>query len=132
MHLRRKSFVQVFDGPFRRWRLGFGNGYPAGTIFRFATCDCQKMFWWSISSHPLEFRRQEKILIIPSLQEIRYVTKIDVTKGRWFHFCPHNFPFPNQISRNPDTLSITPAYTPIQASWIDKTAKVCDFQDIFF
>jgi hypothetical protein len=49
-------------------------------------------------------RRQEKILIVPALQE---------------------------ISRNPDTLSITPAHTPIQASWIDKTAKVCDFQEIF-
>jgi hypothetical protein len=36
-----------------------------------------------------------------------------------------------EISRNPDTLSITPAHTPIQASWIEKTSKVCDFQDIF-
>jgi hypothetical protein len=36
-----------------------------------------------------------------------------------------------EISRNPDTLSITPAHTPIQASWIEKTSKLCDFQDIF-
>ena len=36
-----------------------------------------------------------------------------------------------EISRNPDTLSITPAHTPIQASWVDKTSTVCDFQEIF-
>jgi len=53
----------------------------------------------------LSRRPQEKILIIPSLQE---------------------------ISRNPDTLSITPAHTPIQASWIDKTSNLCDFQSTFF
>lgn len=47
---------------------------------------------------------QEKILILPSLQE---------------------------ISRNPDTLSITPAHTLVSASWIDKTSKICDFQQIF-
>jgi hypothetical protein len=52
----------------------------------------------------LSRRPQEKILIIPSLQE---------------------------ISRNPDTLSITPAHTPIQASWIDKTSKLCDFQSTY-
>jgi len=47
---------------------------------------------------------REKILIVPSLQE---------------------------ISRNPDTLSITPAHMQIQASWIDKAASslaICDFQ----
>ena len=49
-------------------------------------------------------RPQERILIVPSLQE---------------------------ISRNPDTLSITPAHTQIQASWIDKTSKICDFQSTF-
>lgn len=49
-------------------------------------------------------RPQEKILILPSLQE---------------------------ISRNPDTLSITPAQTQIQASWIDKGSKLCDFQSTF-
>jgi hypothetical protein len=49
-------------------------------------------------------RPREKILIVPSLQE---------------------------ISRNPDTLSITPAHTPIQASWIDKTSKICDFQSTY-
>lgn len=52
----------------------------------------------------LSRRPQEKVLIIPSLQE---------------------------ISRNPDTLSITPAHATIQASWVDKTSKVCDFQEIF-
>lgn len=49
-------------------------------------------------------RPQEKILIIPSLQE---------------------------VSRNPDTLSITPAHMPIQASWIDKMSTKCDFQSTF-
>jgi hypothetical protein len=34
-------------------------------------------------------------------------------------------------SRNPDALSITPAHTQIHASWIDKTSKICDFQDIY-
>jgi len=36
-----------------------------------------------------------------------------------------------EISRNPDTLCITPAKTPIQASWIDKSYKECKLQDIF-
>lgn len=36
-----------------------------------------------------------------------------------------------EISRNPDTLAITPAHTPIQASWIEKTYKTIDFQEIF-
>lgn len=36
-----------------------------------------------------------------------------------------------EISRNPDTLSITPAYTQVTASWIDKKSKLCDFQAIF-
>mmetsp|Transcript_11043 Transcript_11043/g.23400 ORF Transcript_11043/g.23400 Transcript_11043/m.23400 type:complete len:368 (+) Transcript_11043:152-1255(+) len=49
-------------------------------------------------------RSQETILILPSLQE---------------------------ISKNPDTLSITPACTPIQASWIDKASNICDFQSTF-
>jgi hypothetical protein len=49
-------------------------------------------------------RPQEKVLIVPSLQE---------------------------ISRNPDTLSITPAHTPIQASFVDKTSKVADFQSMY-
>jgi hypothetical protein len=49
-------------------------------------------------------RPQEKILIVPALQE---------------------------ISRNPDTLSITPAHTPIQASWIDKTSKLANFSSIY-
>ena len=35
------------------------------------------------------------------------------------------------LSRNPDTLSITPAHAPIQASWVEKTSKVCKFQEIF-
>ena len=52
------------------------------------------------------FRRRpdDKILILPALQE---------------------------ISRNPDTLCITPPHTHIQASWIEKTSNVCDFQEIF-
>lgn len=49
-------------------------------------------------------RPHEKILIVPSLQE---------------------------ISRNPDTLSITPAHMSIQASWIDKTSTICNFQSTF-
>lgn len=36
-----------------------------------------------------------------------------------------------EISRNPDALSITPAQSPVQASWIEKTSKVCKFQEIF-
>jgi hypothetical protein len=35
------------------------------------------------------------------------------------------------FSRNPDALSITPAHAQIHASWIDKTSKICDFQDIY-
>jgi hypothetical protein len=49
----------------------------------------------------LERRPKEKVLVLPSLQE---------------------------ISRNPDTLSLTPAQTPIQASWIDKGSTITDFQ----
>jgi hypothetical protein len=52
----------------------------------------------------LSRRPDDKILIVDSLQE---------------------------ISRNPDTLAITPAHTPIQASWIEKSSKVCPFQEIF-
>jgi hypothetical protein len=52
----------------------------------------------------LQRRPMDKILVIPSLQE---------------------------ISRNPDTLSITPANATIQASWIEKTYKKCDFQQLF-
>jgi hypothetical protein len=46
----------------------------------------------------------ENILILPSLQE---------------------------ISRNPDTLSITPAHTNVQPSWIDASDKKVDFKTIF-
>jgi len=52
----------------------------------------------------LKRRPQEKVLVLPSLQE---------------------------VSRNPDTLSITPSQTQIQASWIDKKSKICDFQSTF-
>ncbi|CAJ1969442.1 unnamed protein product [Cylindrotheca closterium] len=52
----------------------------------------------------LSRRPQEKILIIPVLQE---------------------------ISRNPDALSLTPAHAQIHASWMEKTSTVCDFQNIF-
>lgn len=50
-------------------------------------------------------RPMDKILIVPSLQE---------------------------ISHNPDTLSITPSHTPIQASWIERNSKICNFQDLFY
>jgi hypothetical protein len=36
-----------------------------------------------------------------------------------------------EISRNPDTLSITPAQAPVTASWIDRESKQCNFQEIF-
>jgi hypothetical protein len=49
-------------------------------------------------------RSGDKILVIPSLQE---------------------------ISRNPDTLSITPPYTTVTASWVDQNSTMCDFQAIF-
>ena len=49
-------------------------------------------------------RPDDKILIVDSLQE---------------------------ISRNPDTLAITPAHATIQASWIEKQSLVCPFQEIF-
>lgn len=52
----------------------------------------------------LNRRPTEKVLVMPSLQE---------------------------ISRNPDTLSITPAHMQIEASWIDKGSQVCDFQNIY-
>lgn len=47
---------------------------------------------------------QESILILPCLQE---------------------------ISRNPDTLSITPAQTKVKPSWIEVSSDVCDFSSIF-
>lgn len=46
----------------------------------------------------------EKILVLPALQE---------------------------ISRNPDTLCITPPFTPVTASWIERDSKACAFQDVF-
>lgn len=46
----------------------------------------------------------ESIMIIPSLQE---------------------------ISRNPDTLSITPSQTKVNPSWIEQSSTVCDFTSIF-
>jgi hypothetical protein len=46
----------------------------------------------------------EQIVVVPSLQE---------------------------ISRNPDTLAITPAHAQVTASWIDQTSSLCDFQGIF-
>jgi hypothetical protein len=52
----------------------------------------------------LKRRPDDKIVILDSLQE---------------------------ISRNPDTLVITPAQATIQASWIEKHYKLCHFQDIF-
>ena len=56
-------------------------------------------------SERLKRRPFDKITIVPALQE---------------------------ISRNPDTLSVTPAQTNVTASWIEKDAKeICDFQAIF-
>lgn len=62
----------------------------------------------------LERNPAESILVLPSLQE---------------------------ISRNPDTLSITPAYTKVTASWLDQEETkratlgdddgACDYQSIF-
>ena len=49
----------------------------------------------------LNRRPEDKILVIPCLQE---------------------------ISRNPDTLCITPPYMNIQASWIEKSSKILNFQ----
>lgn len=49
-------------------------------------------------------RPDDKIVVIPSLQE---------------------------ISRNPDTLSITPAHETVTASWIEKDSNICNFQEIF-
>ena len=49
--------------------------------------------------------------------------------SRWNHgrlTTPHP-----TCSRNPDTLSITPPHTPIQASWVDKTSQACNFQDLY-
>jgi hypothetical protein len=34
------------------------------------------------------------------------------------------------FSRNPDALCISPAQTPIQASWLEKESKICDFDEI--
>jgi len=36
-----------------------------------------------------------------------------------------------EISRNPDTLCITPAQAPVTASWIDRECSKCNFQSIF-
>lgn len=36
-----------------------------------------------------------------------------------------------EISSNPDTLSLTPPHTPIEASWIEKGYKGCNFQEVF-
>jgi len=52
----------------------------------------------------LKANPDEKILVVPSLQE---------------------------ISRNPDTLSITPAQKPTTPSFIDKETKICDMEGIF-
>ena len=55
-------------------------------------------------SDRLSRRPDDKILIVSSLQE---------------------------ISRNPDTLCITPPHTPIQASAIEKASDLCNFQEIY-
>eukprot|EP00559_Dactyliosolen_fragilissimus_P009541 CAMPEP_0184863732 /NCGR_PEP_ID=MMETSP0580-20130426/12209_1 /TAXON_ID=1118495 /ORGANISM="Dactyliosolen fragilissimus" /LENGTH=354 /DNA_ID=CAMNT_0027362219 /DNA_START=41 /DNA_END=1105 /DNA_ORIENTATION=+ len=55
-------------------------------------------------SERFERRPKDSILILPSLQE---------------------------VSRNPDTLSITKPFTAVSASWIEKKSDVCDFPSIF-
>jgi len=52
----------------------------------------------------LSRRPTDTIVIVPSLQE---------------------------ISRNPDALAITPPYTAITASWIEKESTIADFQQIY-
>lgn len=52
----------------------------------------------------LSRRPTDKIVVVPCLQE---------------------------VSRNPDTLSITPPHSTIQASWIEEKSTVCNFQKIF-
>lgn len=56
-------------------------------------------------SERLKRRPDDQVFVIPSLQE---------------------------ISRNPDTLSLTPAHEKVTASWIEKEATdICNFQAIF-
>lgn len=52
----------------------------------------------------LSRRPNDKIIILPCLQE---------------------------ISRNPDTLSITPPYSTVTPSWIEEHSNVCDFNFIY-
>lgn len=56
--------------------------------------------------HQITSNKKNKIMIVPSLQE---------------------------ISRNPDTLSITPPHTNIKASWIEKEydTSVCNYAEVF-
>lgn len=49
-------------------------------------------------------RTEESVLVLPSLQE---------------------------ISRNPDTLSLTPARTVVTPSWLDESYDLCDFGSMF-
>lgn len=90
----------------------------------------------------LSRRLDEKILVHPSLQEIRYVLGCGVLQAAchsggydYASYSPHIVCHLDVAvlthSRNPDTLSITPPMTQIQASWVDKTSKLCDFQTMF-
>jgi len=36
-----------------------------------------------------------------------------------------------EISRNPDALAITPPFTPVTASWIEKESTIADFKQIY-
>lgn len=36
-----------------------------------------------------------------------------------------------EISRNPDTLCITPPHAQIQSSWVEKSSNMCDFQILY-
>eukprot|EP00586_Coscinodiscus_wailesii_P010250 CAMPEP_0172495844 /NCGR_PEP_ID=MMETSP1066-20121228/78850_1 /TAXON_ID=671091 /ORGANISM="Coscinodiscus wailesii, Strain CCMP2513" /LENGTH=332 /DNA_ID=CAMNT_0013267813 /DNA_START=270 /DNA_END=1268 /DNA_ORIENTATION=- len=51
----------------------------------------------------LSENEREKIIVVPSLQE---------------------------ISRNPDTLSLTPAHAVVTPSWIDCESKMCDMKEL--
>ncbi len=51
-------------------------------------------------SERLTRRPEDKILVVTALQE---------------------------ISRNPDTLSITPPHSPVHASWMEKRSPLCDY-----
>ena len=81
---------------------------------------------------------REKILIVPSLQEISRNPDTVCTRTCVPFFCreidlrliPHHRSIHSSLPIH-SQLSITPAHMQIQASWIDKAASslaICDFQ----